>query len=74
MEGPAKFLESLWVFLEDIFEHNIAAEGGVVVLELLPCFQVTGLSEFSHRSWYLFGVGLRYVGCLKVRWGSVESR
>lgn len=62
MEGPAKLFKSLWVFLKDIFEYNVAAEGSVMVLELLPCFQIAGLCEFGHCVRYFFGAALV---CLK---------
>ena len=45
MKGTGELFEAQKIFLKEFLEYNVAALGGVVSLELSPCFKVAGLGE-----------------------------
>ena len=48
VECAREFLESMGVLLEEFFEDDVAAQVGMMLLELLPCFQVACLGKSRH--------------------------
>ena len=48
LEGSGELLKAVRVLFEEFFQDNVAAQGGVMLLELLPCLEVTGLGETRH--------------------------
>lgn len=48
LEGAAELLEALGVLLEAVLEDNVASDGVVVLLELLPGGEFGGLREAGH--------------------------
>ena len=58
LEGTGELFKAARVFFEEFFQDNIAAQCSVMLLELLPCLEVTSLGEARHCRGT---VGMRFV-------------
>ena len=47
-EGAGELFKATGILFEEFFQDNVAAQCGMMLLELLPCLEITGLGEARH--------------------------
>ncbi len=48
LEGTGELFKAAGVLFEEFFQDDVAAQCGMMLLELLPCLEVAGLGEGRH--------------------------